>query len=971
MNEEGFESSIVQYLVNDNGYEQGSNDTYNRHYCLDENILFRFIDETQPKVYASLNLDEEAERARFMQRVSDQISKRGIVDVLRNGLGYYPDRVDLFYLLPDQRNPNSIDDYSKNIFSVTRQLRYSEINQGLELDLVIFINGIPVFTIELKNEITGQNFNNAIKQYCNDRSPKDNLLSFKRCLAHFAVDDSEVWFTTKLEGKNTYFMPFNKGKNGGAGNPVNPDGVRTDYFWKEILSKETLTNIIQNYVQVITIKNNSQKSDIQIFPRYHQLRVVEKLLDDVKTNGLGQKYLIQHSAGSGKSNSITWLAYQLVGAQKNGRSLFDSVIVVTDRKNLDRQLINNLKNFMEVTSNLAHAHSASELGDLLKRGKKIIVTTVQKFPYLLDLIGRDLNSRNFAIIIDEAHSSQSGTSAASMNAALSGNVDKNSDKDFEDVINDLIEGKKMLKNASYFAFTATPKSKTLEMFGTSDPTFPDKKIPFDNYSMKQAIEEGFILDVLDHYTSVKSYYKVAKIIEENPEFDAARSKKKIRKYVEGHEFALREKAQIIVEHFHDCTYKKLEGKARAMVVTANIERALDYYYLISEALEAMNSPYKPIIAFSGSKEYKGKLVQESTINGFPSNETPSKFKEDPYRFLIVADKYQTGYDEPLLHTMYVDKVLSDVKAVQTLSRLNRCLYGKNDTCVIDFANNPEDIQKSFSRFYKVTELEGFTDPNKLYDLLYCINNHQIFNDEIVDIVCEHFIKEEDIGYIHTILDSCVDRYMDLDEDDQIEFKSSAKTFVKAYNFLSSILPVGKPEWEKVTIFLTLLLPKLPTPKGEDLSKGVLDAISLDSYRAEKQKEIRIQLDEESGEIKPSTFGINQIKEVEKDPLDKIVSDFNSIFGDIQWSNADNIAKQIEELPNIIAQNEIVMNAIKNSTEQNARLEFDNALLSILTAMINDHMELFKQYNQNEIFKKWLSDSVFEIIYNGKIDHTEE
>lgn len=971
MSEEGLETMIVEALVSENGYEEGTNDTYDMYYCIDTERLFRFIKSTQENTYKAIGLDNGDKRTKFLKRLSDEISRRGIIDVLKNGIQYYPSGIVLFYLLPNEKNPKAIENYAKNIFSVTRQLHYSETNRGLAIDLVIFVNGIPVITMELKNRITGQNYENAIRQYKTDRDPREKLLSFKRCLVHFAMDECEVWFTTKLDGKNSFFMPFNKGNNGGAGNPVNLNGTMTDYIWKDLLNKRELTNIIENYAQVISEKKGKRKKEIQIFPRYHQWRVVRKILKDVEENGLGNKYLVQHSAGSGKSNSITWLAYQLASMEIDSKALFDSIVVVTDRRNLDKQLTDNLKHFMQVSSALGHADDTKKLRELLVQGKKIIVSTVQKFPFLLEVIGKEMKNKKFGIIIDEAHSSQSGKASASMNAALSGTVDRTEEKDFEDIINEMVEGRKMLDNASYFAFTATPKSKTLEMFGMPNPANLEENIPFDNYSMKQAIEEGFILDVLEHYTSIKSYYKVAKIIEDNPEFDSKKSKKKIRQFVEGQKVALREKAEIMINHFHECTARKIGGRARAMVVTAGIERAIDYYFLFKELLEARNSPYKAIVAFSGKKEYEGKEFTESSLNGFSDRETPSKLKEDPYRFLIVADKYQTGFDEPLLHTMYVDKTLNDVKAVQTLSRLNRCMYGKNDTCVLDFANEPSDIQESFSRFYTVTKLDGHTDPNKLYDLLGILEKNQVYDAELVDSVIEKFFSEVDRSLIDAMLDSCVENYKYLDEEGQVEFKSSAKSFVRAYNFLAAILPIGQVWWEKMSVFLTLLIPKLPTPKEEDFTKGILETIDLDSYRAEKKKEVSIALDDNQGVVKPSAFGVGTIQELELDTLDKIVKEFNDIFGNIAWADKDNVARQIRELPIMVGQDERVVNAIRNSSKQNARVEFDSVLLSVIVAIMKDNMELFKQFNSNKLFKKWLADSVFDTVYNEQTNNVEK
>ena len=811
--------------------------------------------------------------------------------------------------------------------------------------------------MELKNKTTGQNCMDSVEQYKKDRDSREILFSLKRCIVHFALDENEIMFTTKIDGQSTYFMPFNKGNNNGAGNPPNPNGIMTDYLWKDLLTKRELANIVENFVQVV----KGGKREKQIFPRYHQWNVVRKLLKDVKENGIGKKYLIQHSAGSGKSNSITWLAYQLISLEKDEKLIFDSVIVVTDRKNLDTQLNNNLKAFLEVKSNLGHADNTSKLKELLVSGKKIIVSTIQKFPYLLDIIGEELKDKNYAIIIDEAHSSQSGRAASSMNVALSGGIDE--EKDIEDLINDVVEKRKMLSNASYFAFTATPKYKTLEMFGTEDSNVPNKKVPFDNYSMKQAIEEGFILDVLKHYTTIDNYYRIRKTIEDNPKFDTKRSARKIMKFVQGHSSVIEQKAQIMLEHFHNCIAHKLNGKARAMIVTSSIEMAIKYYYTISKLLEERKSPYRPIIAFSGSKEYEGKELTESDINGFSDKETPSKFKEDSYGFLIVADKYQTGYDEPLLHTMYVDKMLNDVKAVQTLSRLNRCMFGKIDTCVLDFANKTQVIMESFSRFYERTVLEGETDPNKLYDILNEIEGCNVYDEVVVENIVSAFLKNKDRALIDRDLDICVESYKNLDEESQVIFKSGAKAFVRTYNFLSSILPIAQPNFEKISIFLSLLIPKLSIPKEEDLSKGILETIDLESYRANKNDEIRISLSDEYSTINPigTAISMKNKQEAKLEDLYEILNNFN-----IQWKDKEEVAKQINRIPDMMMKDEIFKETMENLDEENARIEFKGALDEVMQGIFKDNMELFKQFNINKKFREYIEETVFKRVYRKSL-----
>lgn len=929
--ESGLESLIVDWLVNQNGYEQGSNADYNRDYAIDETRLFRFLSATQPDEMEKLGVfKSDLKKAQFLNRLRGEIAKRGIIDVLRNGIKVYPADLVMFYLTPSEKNIKAKALFEQNIFSVTRQLQYSKDATRLALDLCIFINGLPVITCELKNQLTKQNVDDAVYQYKTDRDPKELLFQFKRCMVHFAVDDARVKFCTKLDGKASWFLPFDKGYNDGAGNPPNPSGIMTDYLWKDILEKYMLAHIIENYAQVVekVDQETKKKTYTQIFPRYHQLSAVESLLADVRHNGVGQRYLIQHSAGSGKSNSIAWLAHQLVGLEKNGKAIIDSVVVVTDRVILDKQIRDTIKQFMQVSSTVAWAEHSDDLRKAINGGKKIIITTVHKFPIILDSIGSEHKGRSFAIIIDEAHSSQSGNMSAKMNIVLSGEV-TGEEEDFEDKINRLMEGRKMLKNASYFAFTATPKNKTLEMFGIPYQDGDEiKHRPFHVYTMKQAIQEGFILDVLKYYTPVDSYYRLAKTIEDDPLFDKKKAQKKLRQFVESNKFAISQKAEIMVNHFHDQVISKgkIGGKARAMVVTSSIERCIEYYYAINKCLADRRSPYKAIIAFSGEKEYGGKTLTSAAINGFPDNTIEKVFRKDPYRFLIVADMFQTGYDEPLLHTMYVDKMLSDIKAVQTLSRLNRSHPQKHDTFVLDFANKTETIEAAFSKYYRTTILSNETDPNKLYDLIAIMESHQVYESGHVDSLVELYLNGAERDRLDPILDACTAIYKELDDEGKIEFKSAAKAFVRTYGFLGAILPYGNAEWEKLSIFLNLLIPKLPSPKEDDLSQGILDSIDLDSYRVEARDSMSLVLDDADAEIGPVPAGrVGGIVEPEMDLLSSILSSFNDLFGNIDWNDADNVRRQILEIPGMVTKDERYINAMKNSDKQNARMESERAL----------------------------------------------
>ena len=969
--EKGFETLIVNWLVDQNGYQQGTNEDYNKEYAIDETRLFRFLNDTQPKEMDKLGVNQSDQKKRqFLNRLSGEITRRGIIDVLRNGIKAYPADLILFYFTPTENNEQAKRLFDQNIFSVTRQLRYAIDASKLALDLCLFINGLPVITIELKNHFTGQTTADAVEQYKKDRNPRELLFSFKRCIVHFAVDDQTVQFCTKLCGKASWFLPFNKGYHDGAGNPPNPEGIMTDYLWKDILTKTKLSRIIENYAQVVVEENpeTRKKSVKQIWPRYHQLDCVEKLLADVKQYGVGKRYLIQHSAGSGKSNSIAWLAHQLIGLERDGRPMIDSVIVVTDRRILDKQIRDIIKQFMQVKNTVVWARHSGDLKKAIQDGKRIIVTTVEKFPYISQEIGQEHMNHTFAIIIDEAHSGQSGRNAASMNLALSG-MASDSELDNEDKINAMVEVRKLVKTASYFAFTATPKNKTEEVFGT--PYEEDGKIkhrPFHVYTMKQAIQEGFILDVLKNYVTIDSWYKIAKKVEDDPMFDKKRAQKKLRSFVEGNPDVIAKKAAMMVDHFHEqiIARKKLGGQSRAMVVTASIPRCIETYYAVTQCLADRHSPYKAIIAFSGECSYHGQepVLTSAEMNGFPDAKIPQKFKKDPYRLLVVADMFQTGFDEPLLQTMYVDKPLSDIAAVQTLSRLNRAAPGKDEVYVLDFANKAETIEKAFSRFYRTTILSGETDPNKLYDLISLMEGYQVYDHSDVDKVVDLFLNGGERDRLDPLLDPCVALYNQLETDDQIQFKSAAKAFVRTYGFLGSILPYGNAAWEKLSIFLNLLIPKLPSPQTDDLSEGILSAVDLDSYRNEAREAVAIKLEDEDAEIDPVPTGkVGHIVEPEMDPLSQIISEFNDMFGNIQWNDADNVQQQLLRIPVMVSHDEKYRNAMKNSDEQEARTEGERALQQVIFSIMADNMELFKQFQDNPYFKKWLTDMVFNLTYN--------
>jgi len=973
--EAGLETTIVKSLIEEAGYQAGNPQDYDRTHAVDLAKLTAFIQGTQPQVAQRLSLEVESpKRTQFLHRLQGEIAKRGIIDVLRKGVKHGPDSITLFYGIPTANNEKAKELFNQNIFSVTRQLRYSVSETQLALDMGVFINGLPIATFELKNKLTKQTVEDAVQQYKNDRDPKKLLFQFGRCVVHFAVDDHEVRMCTHLKGKDSWFLSFNKGYNDGAGNPPNPAGLATDYLWKEILTKDRLTDILENYAQVVEEKDEKtgKKKYKQIFPRYHQLTVVRKLLADAKQTGAGKRYLIQHSAGSGKSNSIAWLAHQLVGLEQDKKAVFGSIIVVTDRRVLDKQIRDTIKSFAQVGNVVGHAERSGDLRRFINEGKQIIITTVQKFPFILAEIGDDHRQNKFAIIIDEAHSSQGGRTASKMNMALSSDISESEEEEStEDKINELMESRKMLTNASYFAFTATPKNKTLEIFGEPDPQ-PDGKVkhhPFHSYTMKQAIQEGFILDVLKNYTPVKSFYRLMKTVEGDPLFDTKKAQKKLRKYMESNTHAIREKAEIMVDHFHAqvIRHRKIGRQARVMVITSAIMRAIEYFHAINKYLDEKRLPYKTIVAFSGEHEYCGQKVTEATLNGFPSNKIEDRIAEDPYRILIVADKFLTGYDEPLMHTMYVDKPLAGIKAVQTLSRLNRAHPKKHDTFILDFFNDVDVIQKAFSDYYRPTILSEETDPNKLHNLKSNLDGYQVYSPEQIDGLVELYLNGAERETLDPVLDACVAVYnRDLDEDGQVNFKGKAKAFVRTYGFLASILPYTNDDWEKLSIFLNFLIPKLPAPKEENLSKGILETIDMDSYRAEVQASMNITLADEDAELGAvPTAGGGRKPEPELDQLSNIIKTFNDHFGNIDWKDADKIRKVIaEEIPDEVAADSAYQNAMKNSDKQNARIEHDKALASVMVKLFTDHTELYKQFSDNPSFKKWLSDTIFSATFQS-------
>ncbi len=952
------------------GWCGGNWHDYDREYCVDLPQLASFLRATQPETAKALGLEEDSPaRRKFLKRLRNEITKRGTSDVLRRGIQHGPHEVRLFFGTPSPGNIMAQERFKQNRFTVTRQLRYSLSEPQRALDIALFVNGLPVITFELKNNLTKQTVSDAVEQYRNVRNPRDKLFEFGRCIAHFAVDESEVRFCTHIKGKESWFLPFNRGWNDGAGNPPDPSGVKTAYLWREVLTRDSLTDILENYVQIVekSNRNSGRRKRQQIWPRFHQLEAVRRLLADVAERGAGRRYLIQHSAGSGKSNSIAWLAHQMIALSQDGDAIFDSVIVVTDRRILDRQITDTIRHYAHISSTVGHAEQSGDLRRFIESGKKIIISTVQKFPFILDEIGDTQRGRCFAIIIDEAHSSQGGRTSAAIAQALSAAGTKELEETFEDKINRLMESRKLLPNASYFAFTATPKNKTLELFGYPDPQ-PDGTVKhrvLHSYTMKQAIQEGFILDVLTHYTPVLSYYRLIKTIENDPEFDTKKAQKKLRRFVEGHDRAIRLKAEIIADHFHDQVIDrgKVGGEARAMVVADGVERTIRYFHAINDYMKERKSPFRAIVAFSDEHKYGDAMVSEASLNGFPASWITEKIRERPYRFLVCAEKFQTGYDEPLLHTMYVDKRLSGIHAVQTLSRLNRAYPKKHDAFVLDFMNDSEIISDAFADYYRTTILSDETDPDKLHDLQAALDGAQVYSPGQVEGFTRRYLNDCGRDQLDPILDECVEIYLrELDEDGQADFKGKAEAFVRNYNFLACILPYVNAAWETRSIFLNFLIPKLPSPREDDLSKGILEVIDMDSYRIEKQAALKISLPDEDAEIEPvPPSGGGGRPEPDMDRLSSILKQFNDLFADIQWENRDRVEKLITRtIPKRVAADEAYRNALNNSDTENTRIEFEKTLQKEIVSLINDDSQLYKQFMDNNDFRHWITNVTLEL-----------
>lgn len=981
--ENTFEGAIVESLVQYGKYLQGNAADYSPELGMFKYEVIAFLQDTQPKAWEKIiAIHGEDANNRVIQRLFKELDFRGSLDVLRNGFTDYGVKFRMAFFKPETGlNDETIELYNKNKLKIIRQVFYSNKNKN-SVDLVISLNGLPISTLELKNHFTGQTADNAKKQYATTRDNKELLFTFKkRALIHFAVDPDEVYMTTKIDAERTYWLPFNKGCNNGKGNPLNQYGYKTSYLWEEILTKDSLLDILYRFmhlqVEEYKFEGQTRNREKLIFPRFHQLDAVRKITSDAKINGAGKNYLIQHSAGSGKSNSIAWLAYRLSSLHNElDERVFNSVIVITDRLVLDQQLQNTIYQFEHKTGVVQKIdQDSTQLANAIISGTHIIITTLQKFPFVIDKVG-DIPNRKYAVIIDEAHSSQGGEASSKMKEVLATKPLKNTeesdtkDYDLEDEINEEVEkscksrGKQ--NNISFFAFTATPKTKTLGVFGEQNAD--GKPDPFHLYSMRQAIEEGFILDVLDNYTTYERYFKLSKSIEEDPQFNKRKAAIAIGRFVILHPHELAQKTEIIIEHFRRIVCKKIGGKAKAMVVTSSRMHAKKYFDEFNKYIKLQGyEDIKVLVAFSGKifdDDYP-EGVSEPELTGYGEKELPKIFSQDDYKILIVADKYQTGFDQPLLHTMYVDKVLSGVKAVQTLSRLNRTCPGKEDTFVLDFVNDRETILESFQPYYQKTSVSENPDPNHLYDLKNKLDEKQVYwNSEIEAFANVYFkpsnhLSIKDQSSLYAYIDPAVDRFKSLETIEiKDEFKKGLRTWCNLYSFLSQIMPFSDSDFEKFFAYTKLLLTKLPK---RDLSESLqlTDELAMEYYRLEKIADGTIELQKENGELDGLTeAGIKREKE-EKAPLSQIINVLNDRFG-TDFTDADRLF--FDQMEADLLLDEKLKEQAQVNRIDTFKFAFEELFLSKLIDRMDQNQDIFEKILENKAFGSVVKELLMKSVY---------
>jgi type I restriction enzyme R subunit len=968
------------------GYRLGYPQDFNPKYAIDETRFWDFLRTTQSKELeklqrASANRDEF--KRKILERFDRLVKKYGLLHLLKKGLRVDDAHLTLMYPAPLASSSERVhENFAANQFSSIRQVRHSLANPLEEIDLVLFVNGLPFATLELKNPWTGQTARYHGRNQYKSRDFAQPLLQFGRCLVHMAVDTEEVYMATKLAGKKTFFLPFNKGHDFGAGNPPNPKGHKTAYLWEEVFQKESVVNLVQHFIRLDGGAQKPLDKRTLFFPRYHQMDVVRKLLADAAEHGVGRTYLVQHSAGSGKSNSITWAAYQLIetyparpdapGAKALDRPLFDSVIVVTDRQLLDRQLRDNIREFSEVKNIIAPAYKSVDLKRALEQGKKIIITTIQKFPYIVHGIA-DLREKRFAVIIDEAHSSQSGTAHDNMNRAMG--KDSENDEGFEDAQDKILQAmqsRKMRGNASYFAFTATPKNTTLEKFGNRRPD--GQFAPFHLYSMKQAIEEGFILDVLANYTTYRSYYEIQKSIQDNPLFESGKAQRKLRNFVEREQRTIDVKAEVILDHFIPQVFaaKKLRGQAKGMVVTQKIETAIRYYRALSRLLDEKGNPFRIMLAFSGSKTVEGVECTEAGINGFAETDTRKKFDTPEYRLLVVANKFLTGFDQPKLAAMYVDKRLQGVMAVQALSRLNRAAPDlqkrTEDLFILDFFNTVEEIQAAFEPFYTATRLSRATDVNVLHELKDALDEVGVYEWAEVEEFAVRYFDNVDAQLLSPLLDTAAHRFnaeLELEEKEKADFKIKAKQFVKIYGQMAAIMPFEIVEWEKLFWFLKFLVPKLIVrdPDADKIDK-LLESVDLSSYGLERTKlnhGIALNADETELEPQnPNPRGVHD--EEERDPLDEIIRLFNERWFHGWTATLEEKRVKFLTIAEGIQTHPDFEEKYKNNPDaQNRELAFDKIFDDVMLRNRRNELELYRLLAGDAAFKASMRESLRRVL----------
>ncbi len=982
--EKTFESAIEESMLSPEcGWLKGSNEAYSKPLALFPSYIFHFLKTTQPKAWEKLEKIHGADmETKLLDRLCKELDNKGALKVLRQGFTDYGVSFKMAYFKPESNlNPETMALYAQNQLHVTRQLFYG-INHQKSLDLVLSVNGIPAATAELKNHFTRQNIFHAEEQYKYDRDPSELLFRFKyRTFVHFAVDPDVVSFTTRLHKADTRFFPLNKGNGLGAGNPENKNGYKSEYLWKELWQRDSFLDLVGRFVHLqqeeITDKatGKTRKKEAFIFPRYHQMDAVRKLAADVRIHGAGKNYLIQHSAGSGKSNSIAWLAYRLsaLHTQDNER-IFHSVVVITDRRVLDSQLQDTIYQFEHKTGVVQKIDKDSDqLAEALIGGVPIIITTLQKFPFVIGKIDK-LPNRNYAVIVDEAHSSQGGEASRKMKQILSAQTleeaaeeekDPEDAENYEDELRKTISTYGRQPNLSFFAFTATPKYKTLQVFGITGPDGLPR--PFHLYSMRQAIEEGFIHDVLANYTTYELFFKLGKAIEDDPLLNKKKASIAIGRFVSLHPHNIRQKTEIMVEHFRQVTCKQIGGKAKAMVVTGSRKHALRYYLSFKQYIKEKGyEEVKALVAFSGKVIDEGfpDGVTEPELNGFKEKELPERFDTDEYNVLLVASKYQTGFDQPLLHTMYVDKKLSGVLAVQTLSRLNRTVPGKVDTFVLDFANDRETILKSFQPYYEVTQTDLNPDPNLLYDLKSKLEDRQIIWQSEIENFCKAFVTKKDVtrnqAALYSAIKPAISRFKDLTEDEQEEFKKQLVQWLRLYAFITQIINLQDIELEKFALYVKYLETNLPK-KSDGEKVNLSDEVSLNYYRLQKMQEGNIGLAQDDGGFVYGATEVGMTREKEeKAALSEIISVLNERFG-TDFTPADQLF--FDQIEQELAENETLQKQAQSNTLENFKYGFEDMFLDILIGRIDQNQEITRRIMNEKDFGAMVKEWMVNRIYN--------